>query len=110
LQKKVTIGWGEQKLIPQDIAGQLSEIPDDVSVYYARKAGMLKAVGIRPRLADLFCGAGGLTCGFGSHFGHVFQSVWATDMDKACVNTYNANFGPHCRQADDCRAPGRSQF
>ena len=42
----------------------------------------------------------GLTCGFGSHFGHVFQSVWATDMDKACVNTYNANFGPHCRQAD----------
>ena len=77
-----------------------TSIPDDVSVYHMRKAGKLSGSGIQPRLADLFCGAGGLTCGFSSHFGHVFQSVWATDMDEACVNTYNENFGRHCRQAD----------
>ncbi|MBP2666937.1 MAG: cytosine methyltransferase [Firmicutes bacterium] len=87
-------------MIPQDVDTQFPDIPDDVSVYYARKAGLLEECGIKPRLADLFCGAGGLSCGFGSHFGHVFQSVWATDMDEACVKTYNANFGQHCHKAD----------
>lgn len=87
-------------MTPQDVAESILSAPDDVSVYRARKSGLLKTSGFRPRLADLFCGAGGLTCGFGRHFGHVFQSVWAIDMDEACVNTYNANFGGHCRKAD----------
>ena len=65
------------------MALQLTILPDDVSVYHARKSGQLKGYGFKPRLADLFCGAGGLTCGFGKYFGHVFQTVWATDMDEA---------------------------
>ncbi len=48
------------------------------------------------KVIDLFCGAGGLSCGFmkdanGTHF----ESILAIDNDKAAIKTYNANFGNH---------------
>lgn len=48
------------------------------------------------KVIDLFCGAGGLSCGFikGEHGAH-FESVLALDNDKAAIRTYNANFGEH---------------
>jgi DNA (cytosine-5)-methyltransferase 1 len=56
------------------------------------------------RLIDLFSGAGGLTLGFSrlSSFerGPAFVPVWANDFDGAATDSYNANFGPHCVQAD----------
>lgn len=52
------------------------------------------------RLIDLFSGAGGLTLGFTESSGHDFVSVWANDIDKDAVATYNRNFGPHCVLGD----------
>lgn len=48
------------------------------------------------KVIDLFCGAGGLSCGFmkGDNGAH-FESVLALDNDKAAIRTYNANFGEH---------------
>ncbi|VUS36682.1 DNA cytosine methyltransferase [Klebsiella pasteurii] len=48
------------------------------------------------KVIDLFCGAGGLSCGFmkGENGAH-FESVLALDNDKAAIRTYNANFGEH---------------
>lgn len=48
------------------------------------------------KVIDLFCGAGGLSCGFmkGENGAH-FESVLALDNDKAAISTYNANFGRH---------------
>lgn len=48
------------------------------------------------KVIDLFCGAGGLSCGFikGAHGTH-FESILAIDNDKAAISTYNANFGGH---------------
>lgn len=48
------------------------------------------------KVIDLFCGAGGLSCGFmkGKNGAH-FESVLALDNDKAAIRTYNANFGEH---------------
>lgn len=48
------------------------------------------------KLIDLFSGAGGLTLGFTELSGHNFVSVWANDIDKDAVDTYNKNFGQHC--------------
>lgn len=52
------------------------------------------------RLIDLFSGAGGLTLGFTELSGHDFVSVWANDIDKDAVATYNRNFSPHCVLGD----------
>jgi DNA (cytosine-5)-methyltransferase 1 len=52
------------------------------------------------RLIDLFAGAGGLTLGFSSEFGHRFEPVWANDFNKDAVDTYNANFDNHCVYGD----------
>ncbi len=52
------------------------------------------------RLIDLFSGAGGLTLGFTELSGHDFVSVWANDIDKDAVATYNRNFDPHCVLGD----------
>lgn len=48
------------------------------------------------KVIDLFCGAGGLSCGFmkGENGAH-FESVLALDNDNAAIRTYNANFGEH---------------
>ncbi|OQY57692.1 MAG: DNA (cytosine-5-)-methyltransferase [Desulfobacteraceae bacterium 4572_88] len=47
-------------------------------------------------LIDLFSGAGGMSLGFSSKFGQPFESVWANDINKYCVDTYNKNLDPHC--------------
>jgi DNA (cytosine-5)-methyltransferase 1 len=44
----------------------------------------------RLQVIDLFGGAGGLTVGF--HDAD-FETVLAVDLDRAAVDTYNANFG-----------------
>lgn len=41
---------------------------------------------------DLFCGAGGMSLGFGMAG---FKSVFAVDIDKYSIDTYRANFGHH---------------
>lgn len=72
----------------------------DESVYEARVAGTLTTPRPRLRLIDLFAGAGGLTLGFSSHFGHDFVPVWANDFNPHATATYNANFGDHCTEGD----------
>ena len=69
-------------------------------VFEARVAGIVARKRKRPRLIDLFCGAGGLTLGFTKRFGHCFQPVWANDVTAPMVETYNANFGNHCIGGD----------
>lgn len=53
----------------------------------------------KPKLIDLFCGAGGLSLGFSPKFGHNFEPVWANDYNKAAAETYTTNFG-HCVPGD----------
>jgi DNA (cytosine-5)-methyltransferase 1 len=50
------------------------------------------------RLIDAFSGAGGMTLGFVST--GCFAPVWANDIDKDAVTTYNKNFGNHCILGD----------
>ncbi|MGC9196489.1 MAG: DNA cytosine methyltransferase [Syntrophobacteraceae bacterium] len=54
----------------------------------------------RPRLIDLFSGAGGMTLGFTEFSGHLFEPVWANDSNVYAARTYNANFGNHCLIGD----------
>lgn len=73
---------------------------DEVQIYRNRVSSANATSSIlRPRLVDLFCGAGGMTLGFTS-FGHSFVPVWANDFDQSAVNTYNENFGKHCEFGD----------
>lgn len=72
----------------------------DEDVYFSRLAGTVDALGLKPRLIDVFSGAGGLTVGFSHFSGHCFQSVWANDFNQESVNTYNRNFGEHCQYGD----------
>src|SRR5689334_7910426 len=50
-----------------------------------------------PTVLDVFCGAGGFTCGF---VAERFRPVFAVDFDASCVATYAANFGGHTRTGD----------
>lgn len=56
------------------------------------------------RLIDLFSGAGGFTVGFTAvkqaDGRPVFESIWANDFNKYAADTYNRNFGNHCRFGD----------
>lgn len=52
------------------------------------------------KLIDLFCGAGGLSLGFSSAFGHHFEPVWANDFNQYAADTYNENYGNHCVVGD----------
>jgi len=52
------------------------------------------------KLIDLFSGAGGMTLGFTKTFGHSFIPIWANDIDRDAVATYNTNFGQHCITGD----------
>jgi DNA (cytosine-5)-methyltransferase 1 len=45
-------------------------------------------------LIDLFAGAGGMSLGFSSRFGHDFEHVWANDSNDAATETYAENLGP----------------
>jgi hypothetical protein len=73
---------------------------EEEAVYHARGKGALVQRRERPKLIDLFCGAGGMTLGFTKLCGHNFQPVWANDNNSYAVRTYNANFGPHCIEGD----------
>lgn len=75
-------------------------LKEDEATYVARRSGKLLQDSIRYRLIDLFSGTGGLSLGFSEYFGQPFQSVWANDFNKYCVDTYNENFGQHCIQGD----------
>jgi len=78
-----------------------SLLKEDLATYAARCSGrLLKKTKKRYRLIDLFCGAGGMSLGFSKKFGQPFQSVWANDNNKYCVNTYKKNFGDHCVEGD----------
>lgn len=70
----------------------------DEEVLKARTRGKLGF--LRPRLIDLFAGAGGMTLGFSPLMGHSFETVWANDCNTYAVETYNANFGRHCVSGD----------
>lgn len=65
-------------------------------LFHLRSAGQLSCAGLRPRLIDAFAGAGGMTAGFTRFLGHVYEPVWANDYNQTAVDTYSANFGPHC--------------
>lgn len=71
-------------------------IREEEAVYHARAKGSLARVRKRPRLIDLFSGAGGMTLGFTRLSGHCFKPVWANDFNRPAVDTYNLNFGEHC--------------
>jgi DNA (cytosine-5)-methyltransferase 1 len=74
--------------------------PDDESIYRLRKSGLLRDIGPRYKMIDLFCGAGGLTSGFTHFFNHVFDPVWANDFNPDAARTYEANFGCRCTSGD----------
>ena len=75
-------------------------IAEEETIYLARKEGKLLDIPIKPRLIDLFCGAGGLTLGFTRLTGHSFEPVWANDFNQYAAKTYNANFKNHCIVGD----------
>lgn len=76
------------------------KVCEEESVYDCRSDGLLARRRKRPRLIDLFAGAGGMTLGFTKAFGHNFEVVWANDNDPRAAATYSANFGPHCVVGD----------
>ncbi|GAA7152580.1 hypothetical protein HpBGD46_14900 [Helicobacter pylori] len=41
------------------------------------------------KVADIFCGAGGLSYGFSTH--PYFELVWVNDIDKDAILSYQAN-------------------
>lgn len=69
------------------------------AMQHRKKMKTRRAVSAR-KLIDLFSGAGGLTLGFSSRFGHGFVSVWANDSNESAAKTYNLNFGDHCIPGD----------
>ena len=73
---------------------------EEERVYEWRTEGKLICKKKRFRLIDAFAGAGGMTLGFSKSFGHAFESVWANDFNKYCVETYNSNFGEHALSGD----------
>lgn len=75
-------------------------VAEEEAIYEARLQGKLSQDYVRPRLIDLFCGAGGMTLGFTKLTGHSFESVWANDFNGYAAKTYNANFGNHCVVGD----------
>jgi DNA (cytosine-5)-methyltransferase 1 len=75
-------------------------IQDDEAVYRIREGRRLHLIPRHYKLIDLFSGAGGLTLGFTSAMGQVFEPVWANDINSYAADTYNLNFGNHCIAGD----------
>ncbi|OIP66310.1 MAG: DNA (cytosine-5-)-methyltransferase [Nitrospirae bacterium CG_4_9_14_3_um_filter_53_35] len=75
-------------------------VAEEEAVYLARVDGTLQDVKLKPKLIDLFAGAGGMTLGFTKLTGHGFEPVWANDFNDHAARTYNANFGNHCIVGD----------
>ena len=68
--------------------------PTETQILAWREDGRLAdEVGIRPRLIDLFAGAGGMTAGFTHFEDHVFEPVWANDYNENAALTFERNFG-----------------
>ena len=86
----------KSKVIPLDFP----LVAEEDVVYEARRLGEIANARFRPRLIDLFCGAGGMTLGFTRLTGHNFEPVWANDFNSFAGRTYNANFGAHCVVGD----------
>ncbi len=86
------------------------EYIDDESILISRLDNRLKPKGKKYRIIDLFSGAGGMTLGFSKFFNHSFTTVWANDINKFAVDTYNLNFGKHCVLGDinDILSSGKS--
>jgi len=82
----------------RDTAERIGE--REVEIYRDRLIGRPPNPSLRPKLIDLFAGAGGMSLGFTGRMGHSFEVVWANDNDKAACDTYVANFGPHCVHGD----------
>ena len=82
----------------------------EVAIWQRRLAGRLKRIVPRPKLIDLFCGAGGMTLGFTEALGHAFEPVWANDVDRSAVETYNTNFGSHCQVGEVSACGNRTIF
>jgi DNA (cytosine-5)-methyltransferase 1 len=85
-------------------------LKEDEATYISRCSGMLLQNPRRYRLIDLFSGAGGMSLGFSEVFGQPFQSVWANDFNRFCVDTYNENFGPHSVAGDIVEILENKQF
>ncbi|MBI3811050.1 MAG: DNA cytosine methyltransferase [Nitrospirae bacterium] len=93
--EKIYTGNGKRK--------KRTDIPlaaDEETIYKSRLDGTLTETSFRPRLIDLFAGAGGMTLGFTRFCGHQFEPVWANDFNSYAARTYNANFGGHCVVGD----------
>lgn len=75
-------------------------VAEEETVYQARINGKLQESPVKPKLIDLFAGAGGMTLGFTRFTGHPFESVWANDFNEYAAKTYNANFANHCHVGD----------
>jgi len=75
-------------------------IAEEEAIYRRRIEGALDIRPIRPKIIDLFAGAGGMTLGFTKFTGHCFEPVWANDFNEYAAKTYNANFGNHCTVGD----------
>lgn len=84
-------GWLTGSVLPHFV----SDIQHGLR-FQANKGGRGSPAGSHT-VIDLFCGAGGFTKGF---VASGFESVWANDFDEACVETFNANFGPHAVPGD----------
>ena len=82
------------------LAATTTRTPTELQVRDWREKGLLlEKVALRPRLIDLFAGAGGMTAGFTHFEKHVFEPVWANDFDAAAAKTFERNFG-HMRAGD----------
>jgi DNA (cytosine-5)-methyltransferase 1 len=100
-----------------DMAKSVKKSGRKGSGVYTKKTKSVKVRKVREsgdesyRLIDAFSGAGGLTLGFSDTFGHPFESVWANDINRYAVRTYNENFGKHCICGDvssaleNCKIP-----
>ena len=53
------------------------KVCEEESVYAARCEGAVARKRTRPKVIDLFTGAGGLTLGFTKFCGHNFEIVWS---------------------------------
>ena len=73
---------------------QKALLQEDQEIYCERNNGKHQ-IKKQYKLIDLFCGAGGMTLGFTKAFNHNFESAWANDFNKYCIETYNQNFGNH---------------
>jgi len=54
-------------------------VREEEAVYHARVKGKLAKRRGRPKLIDIFCGAGGMTLGFSRQFSRLFRTAPTSD-------------------------------